>query len=277
MSRRRTIVVALWVLCACLIPATEAVAAKRTFGTRALQLGSRGHDVRVLQDFLTRWGVLTKVDGVYGPVTTGRVRRWEGLTARPVDGRMSVEDAAELRRAVEAGERRPAAPAAPAASTDPAAAGGEAAPTESAAPATTAVAPSEVATLAPDGTAIAPASAPDEVKLLIAAANEIHDKPYKYGGGHGRWIDTGYDCSGSMSYAYHGAGLLDEALDSSGFMAWGDPGEGEWVTNYANPGHAYMVIAGLRFDTSGRAEDGSRWDTEMRSSSGYIVRHPPGL
>jgi hypothetical protein len=280
MSRRRTIVVALWVLCACLIPVTEAVAAKRTFGTRALQLGSRGHDVRVLQDFLTRWGVRTKVDGVYGPVTTSRVRRWEALTVRPIDGRMSLEDAVELRRAVEAGERRPAASATPAAPTDPAAAGGAVAPTdatEPVAPATTAVAPSEVATLAPDGTAIAPASAPEAVKLLIAAGNEIHDMPYKYGGGHGRWIDTGYDCSGSMSYAYHGAGLLDEALDSSGFMAWGDAGEGQWVTNYANPGHSFMVIAGLRFDTSGRADDGSRWDTEMRSSSGYIVRHPPGL
>jgi hypothetical protein len=274
MSRRRTIVVALWVLCACLVPVAEAAAAKRNFGTRALAQGSRGHDVRVLQDFLTRWGVPTSVDGLYGPVTARRVKHWETLTGRPVDGRMSLEDAAELRRAVEAGERRPDVPAA---RVDPAAAGGAVAPTEPVAPATTAVAPAEVATIGPDGTAVAPASAPEIVKLLIAAGNEIHDKPYKYGGGHGRWIDTGYDCSGSMSYAFHGAGMLDEALDSTGYMSWGDPGEGQWVTTYANPGHSYMVIAGLRFDTSGRAHDGSRWDTEMRSSSGYIVRHPPGL
>ncbi|HWT24573.1 MAG TPA: peptidoglycan-binding protein [Solirubrobacteraceae bacterium] len=272
MSRRRTLVVALWLLAACLLPATEATAAKRTFGVRALQEGSVGRDVRVLQDFLTRWGLRTHVDGHYGPVTARRVRRWETLTGRPVDGRMSLEDAAELRRAVEAGERRPdVAPAAggtPAEVVDPAAA---------AAAATTATAPVEHATMAPDGTAIAPPSAPEVVKALIAAANEIHDKPYKYGGGHGRWIDSGYDCSGSMSYALHGAGLLDVALDSTGFMSWGEPGEGQWVTNYANPGHSYMVIAGLRFDTSGRAEDNTRWDEEMRDPSGYTVRHPPGL
>ena len=112
---------------------------------------------------------------------------------------------------------------------------------------------------------------------MIAAGNRIHDKPYKYGGGHGTWNDSGYDCSGSMSYVYHAAGLLDEALDSTGFMRWGESGKGQWVTNYANSGHSYMVIAGLRFDTSGRSDDGSRWDAEMRSSSGYTVRHPAGL
>ena len=135
----------------------------------------------------------------------------------------------------------------------------------------------ETATIGPDGLAIAPASAPEAVKTMIAAGNEIHDKPYKYGGGHGRWNDTGYDCSGSMSYVLHAAGLLDQALDSTGFMSWGDAGKGQWVTNYANSGHSYMVIAGLRFDTSGRADDGSRWDTEMRSASGYTIRHPTGL
>ncbi len=270
MSRRRTFAVALWVVAACLLPATEAIAAKRTFGARALQYGSEGRDVRVLQDFLTRWGLHTPVDGQYGPFTTRRVKLWERLTGRPEDGAMSLEDAAELRRAVEAGETRPAAP--PAAPADPAATDPAAAP---AGP--TALDPLEPATLAPDGTAIAPASAPEAIKLLIEAANAIHDKPYKYGGGHGRWIDTGYDCSGSMSYALHGAGMLDEALDSTGFMSWGEPGEGQWVTIYSNPGHGYMVIAGLRFDTSGRAADNSRWDAEMRSSSGYTVRHPLGL
>ena len=80
-----------------------------------------------------------------------------------------------------------------------------------------------------------------------------------------------------MSYAFHGAGLLDEALDSTGFMTRGDAGKGTWVTNYANAGHSYMVVAGLRFDTSGRADAGTRWDTAMRSSKGYTVRHPDGL
>ncbi len=142
---------------------------------------------------------------------------------------------------------------------------------------TTVAAPGAKATIGPDGLAIAPASAPAAVKAIIAAGNGIHAKPYKYGGGHGRWNDSGYDCSGSMSYALHGAGLLDPALDSTGFMRWGEAAKGTWVTTYANAGHSYMVVAGLRFDTSGRGDDGSRWDTEMRSATGYTVRHPAGL
>jgi cell wall-associated NlpC family hydrolase len=120
-------------------------------------------------------------------------------------------------------------------------------------------------------------SGPATVRRIIAAANRIADKPYKYGGGHGTWNDTGYDCSGSVSYALHGAGLLDSALTSGGFMSWGEPGKGRWVTIYANPGHVYMVINGRRFDTTGRDESGSRWQSRSRSSAGYTVRHPPGL
>jgi hypothetical protein len=101
--------------------------------------------------------------------------------------------------------------------------------------------------------------------------------PYKYGGGHGQWEDSGYDCSGSVSYALHGAGLLDQALPSGNFMSWGDKGPGQWVTLYANQGHMYMIVAGLRFDTSGRQQDGTRWHASSRSSSGYTVVHPPGL
>jgi peptidoglycan hydrolase-like protein with peptidoglycan-binding domain len=118
---------------------------------------------------------------------------------------------------------------------------------------------------------------PTRVRRIIAAANRIAGMPYKYGGGHGTWNDTGYDCSGSVSYALHGAGLLDSALTSGGFMSWGEPGEGRWVTIYANPGHVYMVIDGRRFDTTGRDESGSRWQSRSRSSAGYTVRHPPGL
>jgi hypothetical protein len=115
------------------------------------------------------------------------------------------------------------------------------------------------------------------VQAIIAAGNAIASKPYKYGGGHGRWTDTGYDCSGSISYALHGAGLLDTALDSTGFMSWGERGKGTWVSTYSNPSHAYMVVAGLRFDTSARSQTGNRWTDEMRSSSGYTVRHPTSL
>jgi peptidoglycan hydrolase-like protein with peptidoglycan-binding domain len=115
------------------------------------------------------------------------------------------------------------------------------------------------------------------VSRIIRAANRIAHKPYKYGGGHGRWNDTGYDCSGSVSYALHGAGLLSSALTSGGFMRWGAPGRGRHVTIYASPGHVYMVVNGRRFDTTGRNETGSRWQSEHRSSAGYVIRHPPGL
>ena len=115
------------------------------------------------------------------------------------------------------------------------------------------------------------------VARIVRAANRIASKPYKYGGGHGQWNDTGYDCSGSVSYALHGGGLLDSALTSGGFMSWGDAGPGRRISIYASPGHVYMVIDGRRFDTTGRSETGSRWQASDRSSAGYVVRHPPGL
>ena len=127
------------------------------------------------------------------------------------------------------------------------------------------------------GLAVAPASAPEEVQEIIAAGNKIATKPYRYGGGHGRWRDSGYDCSGSISYALHGAGLLASPLDSTGFMSWGERGKGEWVSIYANAGHAYMTVAGLRFDTSSSKRSGSRWSETTRSARGYRVRHPEGL
>jgi putative peptidoglycan binding protein len=115
------------------------------------------------------------------------------------------------------------------------------------------------------------------VRRLIAAANRIATAPYKYGGGHGTYHDSGYDCSGSVSYALHYAGLLRTPLDSSGLMSYGLPGRGRHVTIYANPGHAYMVVDGRRFDTSAIGETGSRWTSTHRSPAGYAVRHPPGF
>ena len=137
----------------------------------------------------------------------------------------------------------------------------------------------ENAVLNPDGTATAPESAPQVVKDVIAAGNKIIDKPYKYGGGHGKWEDSGYDCSGSMSYALHGGGLLDEALTSSGFSSFGEAGKGQWITTYGSGGHSYMVVAGLRFDTgyNDSDSDGPDWSTRMRPASGYTARHPAGL
>jgi cell wall-associated NlpC family hydrolase len=138
--------------------------------------------------------------------------------------------------------------------------------------------PLPTAQIAPDGrTAIPPATAPLPVKNAIYAANQITTKPYRYGGGHRRWRDRGYDCSGSVSYALHGGGLLTSPLPSSSFLRWGDAGRGLWITVYTNPGHAFMVVAGLRFDTSGPGERGPRWRKTARSSRGYSARHPEGL
>ncbi|MGI8946077.1 MAG: hypothetical protein ACR2GL_07570 [Thermoleophilaceae bacterium] len=129
----------------------------------------------------------------------------------------------------------------------------------------------------PDGTAVAPDDAPEPVKRVIQAANAIASLPYKWGGGHGAWRDDGYDCSGSVSFALAGAGLLDSPLASGGFADWGARGPGEWITIYTNPGHMFMVVAGLRFDTSGRGRAGTRWQEGVRTTGGYVVRHQPGL
>jgi hypothetical protein len=132
--------------------------------------------------------------------------------------------------------------------------------------------------MAPDGrTAVAPAGAPEAVVKAVAAANQTTHKPYKWGGGHGRWRDSGYDCSGAVSYVLHAAGLLRTSRDSSGLMSYGWKGDGQWITIYAHGGHAYMEIAGLRFDTSGRGEDGPRWRPEPRSGRGFVKRHPSRL
>jgi cell wall-associated NlpC family hydrolase len=228
-----------------LIPAADAAAA--AYGSRTLRQGSTGSDVKRLQRYLDRVGYDTSADGIFGPATARSVKSFELDEDRRPNGAATRFE----QRLV----RARAAVAAPVVQT----------------PA------GEEAHIDENGLAVAPASAPPEVQAIIAAGNEIATKPYKYGGGHGKWNDTGYDCSGSISYALHGAGLLDTALDSSGFMSWGEAGRGEWVTIYAHGGHAYMVVAGLRFDTSARKVSGNRWSDEMRSPSGYTIRHPEGL
>jgi hypothetical protein len=148
------------------------------------------------------------------------------------------------------------------------------APASTTAPATTVTAP---ATVGADGLAVAPAGAPAQVIALIAAGNAIAALPYKYGGGHKSFEDTAYDCSGSVSFALHGAGLLDETLDSTGLARWGQAGPGAWITIYANKTHTYLVVAGLRFDTSGQKKAGTRWQAAPRSSKSFKVRHTAGL
>jgi cell wall-associated NlpC family hydrolase len=128
------------------------------------------------------------------------------------------------------------------------------------------------------GTAMVPSSAPDAVARVIAGGNAIARFPYIWGGGHGSFVDNGYDCSGSVSYALAAAGLLDGPLVSGDLAKWGEAGPGRWITIYANAGHVFMYVAGLRFDTSGRDGPlGSRWQTAPRSLAGFTVRHPPGL
>ena len=119
-----------------------------------------------------------------------------------------------------------------------------------------------------------PADAPPAVVAAIEAANAISDLPYVWGGGHGSFEDSGYDCSGAVSYALYGGGFLSSPLDSTGLSFWGEAGAGSWITVYANSGHAYVVIAGLRFDTSGGA--GPRWHPDLRDNIGYVARHPSG-
>jgi len=213
-------------------------------GDRTLKKGMRGQDVRVLQDYLGRAGLTTAIDGVFGPGTLHNVRRFQRTHRLAVDGVVGPQVVGALRHVGDGAAARRTGPVGR-------------------------------ARLRGDGTAVAPVDAPRSVRAVIAAGNRIATKPYVYGGGHGRWNDRGYDCSGSVSYALHGGGLLASALPSGSLMSWGARGAGRWITIYTNPGHAFMVVAGLRFDTSGASP--SRWQADMRSTGGYVVRHPSGL
>jgi hypothetical protein len=140
--------------------------------------------------------------------------------------------------------------------------------------------PGDVAVLGPDGLAAAPLNAPPAVQAAIWAANTIQTKPYVYGGGHGDFDAEGYDCSGTVSFALNAAGLLRRPRASGGFMRYGKAGPGRWITVYAHGGHAYMVIAGLRLDTSAAGAGGGsgpRWRAGGRPTRGYKVRHPVGF
>ena len=243
----RRMLLALAVTALSLIATTTAVAAG--YATRTLKQGSSGSDVRALQRYLDEAGYDTTPDGQFGPATRRSVLAFESAEQTRVNGRASR------------GEQRMVKARA-------SAAGSEEESSE---------APTDKAYIASDGLAVAPSSAPDEVSAIIEAGNAIATKPYKYGGGHGRWNDSGYDCSGSLSYVLHAAGLLKRPLNSSGFMSWGERGRGTWITIRTNPGHAYMVVAGLRFDTSARRQTGTRWSEQMRSARGFRGRHPNGL
>jgi peptidoglycan hydrolase-like protein with peptidoglycan-binding domain len=238
-------------------------AAQARLGNRTLTQGDRGKDVRALQKLLARAGFPGRTDGVFGRGTWLKVRTLERELGLRVDGRVTRRDVLRIEVAL-----RPS--------------GGTGGYSVDARPEQRASVDGRTtagpkAALTKEGLAIPPASAPQAVKDVIEAGNRIAAKPYRYGGGHGKWEDSGYDCSGSVSYALHGGDLLDSPMPSGSFTRWGQAGKGEWITIYAHGGHIYMVVAGLRFDTSGRAQTGSRWQTEMRSPSGFTVRHPKGL
>lgn len=129
-----------------------------------------------------------------------------------------------------------------------------------------------------DGIAYAPRKAPAAVKKAIAAGNRLQSKPYKWGGGHGHHHDSGYDCSGAVSYVLREAGLLKGSMPSSGYFNYGKKGEGDWITVYVRKGHVFMTVAGLRLDTGwGSDRSGPRWHTRTRPGTGHVMRHPAGL
>jgi cell wall-associated NlpC family hydrolase len=136
------------------------------------------------------------------------------------------------------------------------------------------------AELTPGGLAVPPVDAPAPVQNVIDAGNQIAQLPYRFGGGHGTFEDNAYDCSGSLSFVFAAAGLLNTTVTSGQLMSWGQPGPGKWITVFAAPGHTFMYVAGLRFDTVALAETGSRWSSRSADESNlnsFVVRHPAGL
>ena len=233
-------------------PATHGDA--RHLGDRVLREGMSGHDVRVLQAYLTLAGYPTGVDGEFGPGTLKSVQAFQNDNGLTPDGVVTVPVEQVLRAKVAAIEADP---------------------------------PASLVRINSDGTATAPAGAPAVVQEAVAAANQIIDQPYVYGGGHKSFISNGYDCSGAVSFALHGAGLLSSPEDSVDLESYGEPGPGHWITIYADSSHAFVVVAGRAFDTADYGGpnipggSGPRWRTNptgnLADGGNYIVRHPAGL
>lgn len=228
----------------------------RRYGSRILHRGMLGTDVEELQNYLTLAGYPTSVDGAFGPKTARSVMKFQRASHLRMTGIAIRGEQMTLQRDV-----------------------AKAVPTSASA---------GQATLNADGTATAPADAPAAVQNAIAAANSIIDDPYIYGGGHASFTDNGYDCSGAVSFALHGGGLLSSPEDSSQLERYGQAGPGQWITVYADAGHAFVVIAGLAFNTAHYGPtfpsgSGPRWlqpsdvTANLSDGGGYIVRHPAGL
>jgi peptidoglycan hydrolase-like protein with peptidoglycan-binding domain len=224
-------------------------------GRRVLRQGLHGTDVTILQGYLTLAGFPTSVDGAFGPATAASVAAFkQAHNMTPANGVAGRTFDKALRAAISAYE------------TD---------------------VPTGKARINPDGTATAPAGAPPAVQAMITAANQIISTSYCVGGGHGSWNSSCYDCSGAVSYALHGAGLLSSPEDSSSLESYGSAGPGRWVSIYSDPGHAFIVIGGIAFDTADYggpnipAGDGPRWRSNplgnLADGGNYVVRHPAGL
>ena len=240
-----------------LLLAIPSGASAAAYGSRTLRIGSHGADVKRLQGYLGSAGHRVARDGQFGPRTLRALRATERELELRAVGVATTREQRALRRAVRVAGTGGAAYTPP--------------------PPPEEVVPGEDGTVNDDGFGVPPRSAPKVVKDVVAAGNVIAKTPYKWGGGHPRWDDTGYDCSGSVSFALHDAGLLDSPLVSGDFPRWGDRGPGRWITIYANAEHVYMIVAGMRFDTSARSRTGSRWTMEQRPSDGFAVTHPPDL
>lgn len=225
-----------------------AVTAATTRATDApwLHEGTTGKWVKTLQSDLTFVGYPTAVDGVYGASTVQSVNQFKQAHGFSADGVMGAQAWSVLLSAVKQIMDTP----------------------------------TTHARLNPNGSVTAPASAPEIIQKMIAAGNRIDTKPYCYGGGHGRWNDSCYDCSGSVSYVLHAVGMLSVSEDSTELESYGSPGKGRWVTIWANGGHTYMQIAGMWFDTAQQGSNplNDRWaKNNIEDDSAFVVRHPTGL
>ncbi len=224
-------------------------------GRRVLRPGLSGTDVTILQGYLTIAGYPTSVDGAFGPATGTSVAAFKAAhQISPANDVAGPSFDKALKAAISAYE------------TD---------------------VPTGKARINPDGTATAPAGAPAAVQAMISSANSILNTSYCVGGGHGKWTSSCYDCSGSVSFVLHGAGMLSQSEDSSGLESYGVSGPGKWVTIYSDPGHAFIVIAGIAFDTADYggpnipSGTGPRWRSNplgnLADGGDYVVRHPAGL
>ncbi len=226
----------------------------RHLGDRVLCQGMHGHDVRVLQAYLSDAGFPTSMDGGFGAGTKQSVLVFQRSRGMSPNGVVTVHVEEALRQVVGAVQASP---------------------------------PTGTTRINADGSATAPSGAPASVQAVVSAANQILNTSYCVGGGHGSWNSGCYDCSGAVSFALHGAGLLSSPQDSTGLESYGDPGPGRWITIYANAGHTWIVVAGRAFDTADYggpnipSGDGPRWRSNPTGNLGdggsYVERHPRGL